>query len=144
LPNALYFSAKDESALDVAESARRSFAELVELHSQLAFRVALAVTRNRQDAEDAVQESFLQLYRGGQWDQIEDQRGYMARVAWRMAVRRRKPQSAEQELDPQMGTTSANHEESAMDREQEAWLHAAIDRLPEKLRQPLALAALGS
>ena len=30
-----------------------------------------------------------------------------------------------------------------MDAELEARLHAAIDRLPEKLRQPLALAALG-
>lgn len=30
-----------------------------------------------------------------------------------------------------------------MDSELEAWFHAHIDRLPEKLRQPLALAALG-
>ena len=143
MQNALYFSAKDESALDAAEGARQSFAGLVELHSQLAYRVALAVTRNRQDAEDAVQESFLQLFRGGRWDQIEDQRGYLARVVWRMAVRRRKPRSEELELDPQMAATSASPEESARYREQKAWLHTAIDHLPEKLRQPLALAALG-
>jgi RNA polymerase sigma-70 factor (ECF subfamily) len=30
-----------------------------------------------------------------------------------------------------------------MDRQLEAWLLARIDALPEKLRQPLALAALG-
>jgi len=30
-----------------------------------------------------------------------------------------------------------------MDRQLETWLHARIDALPEKLRQPLALAVLG-
>jgi RNA polymerase sigma-70 factor (ECF subfamily) len=30
-----------------------------------------------------------------------------------------------------------------MDRQLESWLHDRIDALPEKLRQPLALAALG-
>jgi RNA polymerase sigma-70 factor (ECF subfamily) len=41
-----------------------------------------------------------------------------------------------------MVSPDAGPEESAMDAELEAWLHARIDRLPEKLRQPLALAAL--
>jgi RNA polymerase sigma-70 factor (ECF subfamily) len=144
MQNTLSLAVAKDSAQDAAaESVRLSFAGLVERHSQLAYRVALAVTRNRQDAEDAVQESFLQLYRGGRWDEIDDQRGYLARVAWRMAVRRKKPRSEEQELDLQMAATGASPEELAMDREQQVWLHTAIDRLPEKLRQPLALAALG-
>jgi RNA polymerase sigma-70 factor (ECF subfamily) len=49
----------------------------------------------------------------------------------------------EQELPEQMDSTEASPEQSAMDRQLEAWLHARIDALPEKLRQPLALAALG-
>jgi len=43
----------------------------------------------------------------------------------------------------EMRSQEAGPEQSAMDRQLEAWLHARINRLPEKLRQPLALAALG-
>jgi len=53
----------------------------------------------------------------------------------------------ERELSPEMQlelrSGEASPEQSAMDRQLEAWLHARIDALPEKLRQPLALAALG-
>ena len=143
MQNALFLTIEADPAHDeAAEDACESFAGLVERHSQFVYRVALAVTRNPQDAEDAVQESFLQLYRGGRWTEIKDQRGYLARVARRMAVRRRKPRTEEQEIDLQIAATGASPEESAMGREQEGWLHTAIDQLPEKLRQPLALAAL--
>src|ERR1035441_2576639 len=100
MENALFLTIDIGSAQDnAAVGACESFAKLVEQHSQLVYRVALAVTRNPQDAEDAVQESFLQLYRGGRWSEIEDQRGYLARVAWRMAVRRRRTRHEEVEVD---------------------------------------------
>jgi len=136
-------TAEDPVRKKSEEGVQRSFASLVERHSQLVYRIALAVTRNPQDAEDVTQEAFLQLYRGNRWDQVEDERGYLARVAWRLAVRRRRPGNEEQELPAQLYSLAASPEESAMDREMEAWMHSAIDRLPEKLRQPLALVALG-
>ena len=37
----------------------------------------------------------------------------------------------------------ATPEQSAIDRQMQSWLHGRIDALPEKLRQPLALLALG-
>jgi len=124
-----------------------SFAAFVERHSRFVYRIALAVARNPQDAEDAAQETFLQIFRGDRWEEIEDEQGYLARVAWRLAVRRRKPRALEQELSPEMhsaiSSPEASPEQSAMDRQLEVWLHARIDALPEKLRQPLALAALG-
>jgi RNA polymerase sigma-70 factor, ECF subfamily len=40
-----------------------AFRELVEQHSRSAFRLAYRMTRNEQDAEDVVQESFLRAYR---------------------------------------------------------------------------------
>jgi RNA polymerase sigma-70 factor (ECF subfamily) len=120
-----------------------SFAALVERHSQFLFRIALAITRHAQDAEDVVQETFLQVYRGDRWKQIEDERGYLARVAWRLAVRQQKPRKREQELLVEQRSRQGNPEESAMNRQLEGWLHARIDALPEKLRQPLALLALG-
>jgi RNA polymerase sigma-70 factor, ECF subfamily len=41
----------------------RAFEELVRRHERRVFRVALAVTGNQQDAEDAMQETFIKLYR---------------------------------------------------------------------------------
>jgi len=124
-----------------------SFAAFVERYSRFVYRIALAVARNPHDAEDVAQETFLQVYRGRRWEVIEDQRGYLARVAWRLAARRRRPRMLERELSPEMqlelSSAEAGPEQSAMDRQMEAWLHARIDALPEKLRQPLALAALG-
>ncbi len=120
-----------------------SFAALVERHSQFVFRIALAVTRHPQDAEDVVQETFLQIYKGNRWKQIEDERAYLARVAWRLAVRQQRPRAQEQELALEINCRNASPEESAMDRQLKTWLHSRIDALPDKLRQPLGIAGLG-
>jgi len=130
---------------EAGEGASRSgsFVALVERHSQFVFRIALAVTRHSQDAEDVVQETFLQVYRDERWKRMEDERGYLARVAWRLAVRQRKPRRREAELPPEIPSRNVGPEQSAMDRQLEGWLHARIDALPEKLRLPLALQALG-
>lgn len=124
-------------------AAADSFQAFVERHSRFVYRIAWAVARNTHDAEDVVQETFLQLYSGERWKQVEDERGYLARVAWRLAVRRRKPAKLEQELPLDVQSGAASPEDVAIDADLEGWLHARIDALPEKLRQPLALAALG-
>jgi RNA polymerase sigma-70 factor (ECF subfamily) len=49
-------------AVDVSWDER--FAALVQRHSRFVFRVAYSVVRNLHDAEDAVQETFLKVYRG--------------------------------------------------------------------------------
>jgi len=124
------------------EEARPCFTTLVEQHSQLVHRIALAVTRNRQDAVDVAQETFLQLFRGQRWERIEDQRGYLARIAWRLAARRKK-RPPDEELVAELHSPSESPETAAIDANLEAWIHSRIDQLPEKLRLPLALAALG-
>ena len=149
MPSAILIASSGEPVPEAAEASAQptgSFAAFVERHSRFVYRVALAVARNPHDAEDVAQETFLQVCRGERWEAIEDQRGYLARVAWRLEVRRRRPRMLERELSPEMQlelrSAEAGPEQSAMDRQLEAWLHARIDALPEKLRQPLALAAL--
>ena len=39
-----------------------AFAELVRRNERRAFSIAYKITRNREDAEDAVQESFMKAY----------------------------------------------------------------------------------
>ncbi|HEY1580154.1 MAG TPA: sigma factor [Terracidiphilus sp.] len=46
------------------------FSALVERQSRFVFRVAYAVLLNSYDTEDAVQETFLKLYRNGGWKHL--------------------------------------------------------------------------
>jgi DNA-directed RNA polymerase specialized sigma24 family protein len=70
---------------------RDAVQQMIEQHSRLVYRVAFAVVRNAADAEDVVQETFLQLLRTSPDrvldGSIEDEPGYLARVAWRLSVR---------------------------------------------------------
>jgi len=124
--------------------------QMIEQHSRLVYRVAFAVVRNAADAEDVVQETFLQLLRSSS-DKIrkvaiEDEPGYLARVAWRLSVRRNvrpKAEARSAEILLEQPCPGKTPEQAALDSDLEAWLHLQIDELPEKLRQPLALAALG-
>ena len=62
------------------------FAGLVERQWRFAYRVAWAVLRNAHDAEDAAQEAFLKILRARAWRGLRDEKAYVARAAWRLAV----------------------------------------------------------
>ncbi|SRR5581483_8389639 len=123
----------------VAREAR--FAALVERHSRFVFRVAYAVLRNPDNSEDVVQETFLKLYRSGGWEQMRDERAFLARAAWRIAIRRRRG-SREQPPDADLPSSGASPEETAIGMDWTAAVHRLVDALPEELRQPLALSAV--
>jgi RNA polymerase sigma-70 factor (ECF subfamily) len=123
-------------------SAPAAFIILVQEHSRLLYRIAFAVTRNPQDAEDTVQESFLQLYRNPKWLHIDDHRAYLARIVWRLAIRKQDSRPSNQPLPADLYSQAANPEDHAMNLQRETQLHALIDQLPEKLRRPLALSAI--
>lgn len=128
---------KPEGTEDASRAA--AFAEIVQAHARLVHKIAMAVTRNVDDAEDVVQEAFLQLYKNSLWPQITDHRAYLARVAWRLAIRRPRPS---EELPANLLAPSASPEHEAIGRQAASTLHALIDNLPEKLRQPLVLTAI--
>src|SRR6266853_833117 len=62
------------------------FQEMVGRQSRFMFQVAFGLLRNRQDAEDAVQEAFLKLYRGEAWLRMDNEKGFLARTVWRVAL----------------------------------------------------------
>jgi RNA polymerase sigma-70 factor (ECF subfamily) len=120
------------------------FTALVQRNSNLAFRVAKAVLRHREDAEEAVQETFLKLYRTGAWKRMEDEKAFLARAVWREAVDRLPKRSNESLADEhrQVVSVTASPESSALESSERALLRTLIDTLPEDLRQPLVLSAL--
>jgi RNA polymerase sigma-70 factor (ECF subfamily) len=118
------------------------FAALVERQSRFVYRIAYAVARNAHDSEDVVQETFLKLYRTGAWEGMRDERAFLARTAWRIAVDK-LPRALSQSLSPDLQSNGRRSpEETAVTADWSAAVHRLIDALPEELRQPLALAAV--
>jgi RNA polymerase sigma-70 factor (ECF subfamily) len=117
------------------------FAALVSRQSRFVYRIAYAVLRNSHDAEDAVQETFLKLYRLGGWERMQNERAFLARTAWRVAVDRRpKSRTVESEADVPSGAESP--EAAAIRADSHALIHRLVDALPEELRLPLALSTV--
>ena len=133
-----------DSVLTTDEEA--AFTALVQRQSRFVFRVAYAVLLNAHDAEDAVQETFLKLYRNGGWQHAENEQAFLARVAWRVAVdRSRAAKSAHgagsSDSVPNLESPHPGPESALVDANQHAIVHAMIDALPEDLRLPLVLSA---
>lgn len=120
------------------------FTALVQRQSRFVFRVAYSVLLNQADAEDAVQETFLKLYRSGDWCQARDERAYLARVAWRAAVDKRRGAAAShgnEECSSELASGRAGPEQEAITGNEIAHVHMLIESLPEDLRIPLVLSA---
>ena len=120
------------------------FSGIVERQTRFMFRVAYGLLRNVQDAEDVVQETFLKLYRGNAWRQMKDERAFLARTVWRMALDR-APKAADRIDDVatmELAAGGRSPESGIVDQDERALLRRLIDGLPDELRQPLLLSAV--
>jgi RNA polymerase sigma-70 factor (ECF subfamily) len=138
--------ASEVASIDAAERDRR-FAEMAERHARLMFRVAHGLLRSVQDAEDAVQEALLKLYRGDAWLRMEDEKAFLARTVWRVGldVAARRPKATEgleDEAGREFAAGGDSAEQSLVEHDERALLRRLIDALPEELRQPLVLSAI--
>jgi RNA polymerase sigma-70 factor, ECF subfamily len=137
--------AVDEAASRAADSSRDGeFAGLVERQSGLMFRVAYSLLRNAHDAEDAVQEAFLKLYRGEAWRQMQDEKAFLARTVWRVSLDRLPPKAGTMTdvAEMELAASGDSPETSAVDGQERERLGRLIDGLPEELRQVLVLSAV--
>jgi RNA polymerase sigma-70 factor, ECF subfamily len=120
------------------------FAGLVERQARFMFRVAYSLLRNVPDAEDAVQEAFLKLYRGDGWRRMEDERAFLARTVWRVALDR-TPRVADRMADVaemEIVAGGESPEDWAAGGDERALLRQMIAGLPEELRQALLLSSV--
>ncbi|MFP5209969.1 MAG: RNA polymerase sigma factor [Acidobacteriota bacterium] len=130
--------------MDVLSSDEEAeFTALVQRQARFVFRVAYAVLLNSHDAEDAVQETFLKLYRNGGWRNLDNECAFLARVAWRAAIDRRPRAAQPANPDPSPAADPPSPhpgpEQTLLLANQQAVVHSMIDALPEELRVPLVL-----
>ena len=123
------------------------FAEMAERQARFMFRVAHGLLRNVQDAEDAVQEALLKLYRGDGWLSMEDEKAFLARTVWRVGldVVARRPKATEpleNEAGREFAAAGESAEQSLVGHGERELLRRLIDGLPEELRQALVLSAI--
>lgn len=122
------------------------FERVLHQHARLLYRVAHSVLRNPADAEDAVADALLKLIRSGAWQNINNERAFLARSVWRSALDRLAQRSpAGDDAGDALGLLQddgPSPERSVMDLDEHAVLHALIDRLPAELRDPLLLSAV--
>ena len=132
-------------------SAERVLAEpdlpaLVRDYSALLYRVALSILRNPAEAEDVVQDVFLRVLRcQPELGRIVAVRPWLVRIAWNLALDRRRRVRPEQMDDAfAAGLAAANlpADEALAEARRIAQVFAAIERLPKKERQALLLSAM--
>jgi RNA polymerase sigma-70 factor (ECF subfamily) len=136
--------ARDGLHCDQAMGRDERFEEMVARQATFMFRVAFGLLRNRQDAEDAVQEAFLKLYRGEAWLRMENEKGFLARTVWRVALDH-LPRGTAQMSDAaemQLAASGDSPEQNVVNGDERAVLLRLIDGLPEELRQPLVLSSV--
>jgi RNA polymerase sigma-70 factor, ECF subfamily len=128
---------------EAAQEPDARFVLLVERQSRFVFRIAYVVLRNVEDAEDIVQDTFFKLFRTGAWKHMDDEKGFLARVAWRLAVSRKPRRRPGLEATPrEIASGESSPEKAAIATESSRTIHRLIDSLPEKLRRPLALSSI--
>lgn len=133
-----------------AESRDAALEAMVREHSRLVYRISYAVLGRHHDAEDATQETFLRVLRySAKLHGVEDPKPWLARIAWRVAVDRRKHRTHgevslddPERIDAEPASAAATADQTAAGAQLGAVLEKLIAALPEKLRQPLILSTL--
>ncbi len=127
-----------------------AFERIVILHERRVFRVAAAVLRNTEDAQDAAQEVFLKLHRGlASFRPGNDFLPWLYRITMNVCrdIQRKRRGNPAIPLDsprmlrdlPERNDSAPDSHEKALRNERRAILLDALDRLPRKERAALVL-----
>jgi len=125
----------------------RAYEELVRPHQEVAFRVAYVITRNRPDAEDALQDGLTKAWRAlNRYRTDEPLRPWLLRIVANEARNRRRSAGRREQLRVRLAATrfddsgeaAPSPEEAALDYDERARLLSALDDLPGPAREVLA------
>jgi RNA polymerase sigma-70 factor, ECF subfamily len=123
---------------------------LVRQHATLVYRVAYSILQDAHDSEDVAQETFIRAMKNvHRLPLVRDQRGWLARIAWRLAItkwnrtKRRRRMEIDISDDSACVAASALNTELAAENKQ---LVETVNRLtlslPLDLRHALVLSAI--
>lgn len=132
--------AEDPLIQGLVEGREEAFAALYDCFAASLFRVAAGILASPQDAEDAVQEVFIALFRGRRrLRQVENLRAYLFAALRRAAVRRAAAPRHARSLSPQELAQISSPESIGPDLEQALRLERALRALPAEQREVIAL-----
>jgi RNA polymerase sigma-70 factor (ECF subfamily) len=145
--NDQWANASDTTLVECVKSGNHSaYSELVKRHSTLAFRIAYRITQNRQDAEDAMQDSLFRAFnRINSFDRRSAFATWLTRIAINTSLmilrKRRKHASTSLDGDEEIGLQIRDpvpSPELLMVRlERNAAVRDAVRRLPPLLRSSI-------
>ena len=142
--DARYETMTDMELVDAVQSDLEAFGELIRRHQDFVYGAALRVVRNPVLAQDVAQDAFIRAYKA-----LPDFRGQAAVRSWLYriatnlalnAVQRRREYPAESLPEAE---TSGGPEREAVHGDMVDHLRAAVEELPEDLKQPLILREYG-
>jgi len=128
------------SVTDVVEDAVRQ-------HARFVYRLAFAVLRNEQEAEDVAQDTFVRMWRQAEkLPNVRDQRAWLARIAWRVIAKRRKKRR-EETLDYwghsiDVPAPDISTEQVLIEREERRVFDRMVASLPPELYEIVALSTV--
>ena len=128
------------------ETSEVDLATLVETYSPFLFRIAHSVLRSRAEAEDVVQDVFLRVIKHRRsLTTVRDMRVWLIRIAWNLAIDRRRRIRPEQLDDSFAESLAASNvpADKALDQAQRMKaVLCELERLPKGERHVLLLAAI--
>jgi RNA polymerase sigma-70 factor, ECF subfamily len=134
----------------VAHQDRDAFSQLYDRFSTLVFTLAMRMLRVRSDAEDLLQEVFVQVWRQAQSYNVDrgSPEAWIVNIARSRAIDkirsiRRMEKSFVLTDDPARAESSENVESSAAESEVRMAMNSALATLPEAQRRVLELAYFG-
>ena len=135
-------------ALSSMEGARSEIdlAALVETYSSLLFRVAHSVLRSRAEAEDVVQDVFVRvLEHRRSLIAVRDMRVWLVRVAWNLAIDRRRrirPEQFDEGFADGLVAKNLPADEALTEAQRLRAVVRELERLPKSERDVLLLSVV--
>jgi len=141
-----------DKAMALAGTGEDELELAVREHARLVYRIAYSVLRNHHDAEDATQETFMRVLRyRRKLAGLQDTRAWLARIAWRVAVERRRkmPEVSTQvaledvsETVSQLRSKSETADQTVLAGEMAELTGKLIATLPVELRDAITLSTV--
>jgi RNA polymerase sigma-70 factor (ECF subfamily) len=139
--------------LAVQAGSHTAFEELQALYSRRLYRTILSITKNREDAEDALQETLLRAYLGvANFEGRSSVYSWLTRIAINsalMVLRKRRarpdlnfePFNKDQDVTPahEIRDYGPDPEQAFLQRQRQSRLLSAIQHLDPKLRLPIEI-----